>query len=216
VSTALGARSEGIAVGEAITDGQSANAAVKQLEDRFTKTIESNSKTLETERAMIAQLQPRAQQDEVAAEILLQTHKQLKKAPAIAPVGSVVGEGGTLTTFVGAQEQTAKARADKSQQRVNKAVDTAAATQRKVSTAERQRAALRRALGTGGAVDDSSGVAGVPRTGWGSEGTAAVTVESLNRYLESKASPMAGSGRDLLIAGARYDIDPRLIVAIAG
>lgn len=43
-----------------------------------------------------------------------------------------------------------------------------------------------------------------------------VSAASLDRYLESKASPMAGAGAALLTAGVEHRIDPRLLVAIAG
>lgn len=213
---AVGARSEGIPAGQDINDGTSAKAAVEQLDLRLEKTINANTKTLVEQRTVIAELQPVAQRDEVAVEILRQAQAQLSETPTIAPVQSLVGKDGMLTILVESEKRRAKSRAAASSDAASKAIETAAATQHTVATAERQRSALKRALGTGGAVDDSSGVAGIPQTGWGSDGTAAVTVDTLNRYLESKASPMAGSGRDLLLAGARYDIDPRLIVAIAG
>jgi len=43
-----------------------------------------------------------------------------------------------------------------------------------------------------------------------------VTPASLDQYLESKASPIAGHGTDLMRSGVRWNIDPRLIVAISG
>ncbi|MBC7644693.1 MAG: hypothetical protein H7123_06175 [Thermoleophilia bacterium] len=61
-----------------------------------------------------------------------------------------------------------------------------------------------------------TGLGEFPAHGWGGAGTAAVTPASLDSYLESKASPIAGHGTDLLRSGVRWNIDPRLIVAIAG
>jgi RHS repeat-associated protein len=43
-----------------------------------------------------------------------------------------------------------------------------------------------------------------------------VSPSSLNNYLQSKNSPLAGEGSTLFDAGRRHDVDPRLIVAIAG
>ncbi len=43
-----------------------------------------------------------------------------------------------------------------------------------------------------------------------------VSADSLNKYLSSKNSPMAGQGTNLMNAGAQYDIDPRLLVSLSG
>lgn len=43
-----------------------------------------------------------------------------------------------------------------------------------------------------------------------------VSAASLNRYLSGKGSPMAGSGAGLFGAGQAYNLDPRLLVALAG
>lgn len=43
-----------------------------------------------------------------------------------------------------------------------------------------------------------------------------VTAQSLNAYLQSKGSPLAGQGNGFLNAGKTYNVDPRFIVAIAG
>ena len=39
---------------------------------------------------------------------------------------------------------------------------------------------------------------------------------SIDSYLDSKGSPMVGQGQTLDTAGQRYDVDPRLLVSIAG
>ena len=43
-----------------------------------------------------------------------------------------------------------------------------------------------------------------------------MTAAGIDRYLQSKASPLVGAGAAFLRAGVRYHVDPRLIVAIAG
>lgn len=43
-----------------------------------------------------------------------------------------------------------------------------------------------------------------------------VSAGTLDDYLASKGSPMAGSGADILEAGVEFRIDPRFIVAVAG
>jgi hypothetical protein len=44
----------------------------------------------------------------------------------------------------------------------------------------------------------------------------AVSADSLNKYLSSKNSPMAGQGANLMNAGAHYNIDPRLLTSLSG
>jgi hypothetical protein len=44
----------------------------------------------------------------------------------------------------------------------------------------------------------------------------AITVAEIDRYLESKNSPLAGHGEAFLDSGRRWNVDPRLVVAIAG
>jgi hypothetical protein len=46
--------------------------------------------------------------------------------------------------------------------------------------------------------------------------TACPTADSINRYLKSKDSPAAGYGQQFIDEGHRYNIDPRLPVAIMG
>ena len=43
-----------------------------------------------------------------------------------------------------------------------------------------------------------------------------VSASSLNTYLSSKNSPMTGQGTNLMNTGAQYNIDPRLLVSLAG
>lgn len=44
----------------------------------------------------------------------------------------------------------------------------------------------------------------------------AITAEELDRYLTDKGSPLAGQGQTLMDSGRRWNVDPRLTVAIAG
>ena len=43
-----------------------------------------------------------------------------------------------------------------------------------------------------------------------------VTAEELDRYLRDKGSPMAEQGQALVESGRQWNVDPRLVVAIAG
>lgn len=43
-----------------------------------------------------------------------------------------------------------------------------------------------------------------------------VTAEQIRRFLESQGSPMAKYAENIVLAGNRYGVDPRLIVAISG
>jgi hypothetical protein len=78
--------------------------------------------------------------------------------------------------------------------------------------AQRRIDALRRAASTSAVSPTQEGAS----YRFGSPQSAAVSVVSLDRYLQSKASPIAGAGKALLAAGVKYHVDPRLVVAIAG
>jgi|ERR1035441_47310 hypothetical protein len=43
-----------------------------------------------------------------------------------------------------------------------------------------------------------------------------VSSSTLNRYLQQKSSPIYGQGQNLFNAGQTYNVDPRLVVALAG
>jgi RHS repeat-associated protein len=43
-----------------------------------------------------------------------------------------------------------------------------------------------------------------------------VSASSLDNYLGTKSSPMIGQGANLMTAGAQYNVDPRLLVSLAG
>ncbi len=76
--------------------------------------------------------------------------------------------------------------------------------------ADRRLRALQRATQTQG---KSNGSTGSWRFG---SGGPAVSADSIDQYLESKGSPLAGEGDAFVKAGVRERVDPRLIVAIAG
>ncbi len=44
----------------------------------------------------------------------------------------------------------------------------------------------------------------------------ATSSDSLDKYLRSKGSPLAGQGQALMDAGSKFDVDPRFIVSLAG
>jgi hypothetical protein len=50
----------------------------------------------------------------------------------------------------------------------------------------------------------------------GTSPDASVSASTLNNYLGTKNSPMVGQGTNLLNSGAQYNIDPRLLVSLAG
>ncbi|MCW2960187.1 MAG: Cell wall-associated glycosyl hydrolase [Thermoleophilia bacterium] len=93
---------------------------------------------------------------------------------------------------------------------LDEVTEGAAELQGDVLDAQRRLAAIRRAVG-------SAGSPASPIGSWrfGSGGPT-VSAESIDRFLASKGSPMAGHGRGFLKAGLEHDLDPRLIVAIAG
>jgi hypothetical protein len=78
--------------------------------------------------------------------------------------------------------------------------------------------ALRRRKAFEAAIKGQKSVTGTTGAtyGWGGPDTLPVSASSLDRYLESKASPMTGEGESFLRSGLKWDVDPRLVVAIAG
>lgn len=105
---------------------------------------------------------------------------------------------------------TATSQLERSRQRLDAATRRAASAQAGVLDADRRMRALQRASQTQDERDTTLG-------SWtfGSGGPP-VSAESIDRYLESKGSPLAGSGAALLQSGVEHEVDPRLIVAIAG
>lgn len=76
--------------------------------------------------------------------------------------------------------------------------------------ADRRLRALQRASAT---ADDRDPGIGSWRFG---SGGPSVSAESIDRYLATKGSPLAGQGAAFLEAGVEHEVDPRLVVAIAG
>lgn len=93
----------------------------------------------------------------------------------------------------------------------------AARIQIRLHQQQRQIAAFDTALrGYRGDPDGPNGGNVFPSFGWGGPRTSPVTAESIDRYLESKASPIAGSGVDFMKSGVKWNIDPRFVVAVSG
>lgn len=56
----------------------------------------------------------------------------------------------------------------------------------------------------------------MPNASWASAAPAPPTAYQIDAYLASKSSPMAGQGAAFVASGGRWQLDPRLLVAIAG
>lgn len=76
--------------------------------------------------------------------------------------------------------------------------------------ADRRLRALQRASATADERDP-----GIGSWRFGSGGPP-VSAESIDRYLATKGSPLAGQGAAFLESGVEHEVDPRLVVAIAG
>ncbi|MCW2949893.1 MAG: conjugal transfer protein [Thermoleophilia bacterium] len=76
-------------------------------------------------------------------------------------------------------------------------------------------AACLAALGVAAAAEPGS-PAVIEASAAGTPATAGTTATQLDAYLAGKGSPMAGQGAALMASGGRWQIDPRLIVAISG
>lgn len=90
------------------------------------------------------------------------------------------------------------------------ATEAAATAQAAALDSDRRLRALQRASAT---EDDRDTTLGSWRFG---SGGPSVSAESIDRYLQSKGSPLAGEGAAFLASGVEHEVDPRLIVAIAG
>jgi len=132
---------------------------------------------------------------------------------ASAVVEAFPGAPVPVTDAVDDLDATASATAiafTSSELQLEDATSEAAAAQGTALDADRRVRALQRAVST---EDDTDTGIGSWRFG---SGGPAVSAATLDAYLASKASPIAGSGADLLKTGIKYEIDPRFIVAIAG
>jgi hypothetical protein len=90
------------------------------------------------------------------------------------------------------------------------ATDDASEAQAVALDSDRRLRALQRASAT---EDERDTTLGSWRFG---SGGPAVSAETIDRYLQSKGSPLAGQGAAFLEAGVEHELDPRLVVAIAG
>lgn len=94
--------------------------------------------------------------------------------------------------------------------RLEVATQDAAKAQAVALDSDRRLRALQRASAT---EDDRDTTLGSWRFG---SGGPSVSAETLDRYLQSKGSPLAGEGAAFLESGVEHEVDPRFIVAIAG
>ncbi|MCW2928630.1 MAG: Cell wall-associated glycosyl hydrolase [Thermoleophilia bacterium] len=115
-----------------------------------------------------------------------------------------------LDARIGAAEQQAATSLERIDAKLEDLTEEAADAQAVALDADRRIRALQRASAT---EDERDASVGSWRFG---SGGPAVSARSLDDYLESKGSPMAGSGEDFVKAGVEFEIDPRLVVAIAG
>lgn len=117
---------------------------------------------------------------------------------------------GEIAAAVRSAEAPATARLERLEANLERVTDEAADAQAEVLDADRRLRALQRAAAT---EDDRDTSLGSWRFG---SGGPPVSAGSIDDYLASKASPLAGQGVAFLEAGVEHEIDPRLIVAIAG
>lgn len=177
-------------------------ALVKKLEaDR-----DSAQQRLDAEREALGMVATR-QREIAAANAHLKRRVELLEGTATLvgmPVPSGIQE--TMSEAVDAQQQ----RIDDAESKLTAATERASRAQGIALDADRRLRALERASKTESERDTSLG-------SWqfGSGGPP-VSAASIDQYLQSKGSPMAGQGAAFLEAGVEYEIDPRLIVAIAG
>lgn len=109
------------------------------------------------------------------------------------------------------------------QQLVDTSVEIVSLNQRigDIAQGERAKAAAKAALRRAKAAQKAASAA-VPTdlsmlAGYGTPALASsASGPAIDAYLASKGSPMVGSGQFFMMAGARWNLDPRLVVAIAG
>jgi hypothetical protein len=147
-----------------------------------------------------------------AEALVKEARTQLTEGPDLLPpsiVESIYGDQGTLTRLVVPLEQSQRS----AQRELDAVTSQAADVQGDLLDTERRIKAFETALsGTGRTVYRSNGA--VYR--FGGPGAAPVSAESIDDYLESKASPLAGHGAEFLESGVKHRVDPRFVVAVAG
>lgn len=111
---------------------------------------------------------------------------------------------------VEAIEQMGNRTLEQADAELERATDEAARAQSAALDADRRLRALQRASAT---EDDRDTTLGSWRFG---SGGPSVSAASIDDYLAAKGSPLAGQGAAFLEAGVEHEVDPRLVVAIAG
>lgn len=167
--------------------------------------VSSNSARLKVERTKLLTLIKKQHSFEHDVALLDNKERLVFGASSLIP-----GFSHIATPLKGAKDR-AQNKVDESIIKVNLQTDNAAQQQARLFDAQRRLNAIKRAASADPAevIDDVIGYrfAGKHEL---------VSAKSIDTYLESKASPMAGSGAAILNAGIKNRIDPRFIIAIAG
>lgn len=165
---------------------------------------------LAAERRQLLPIVTRQRASQAAVGRLEQDAERLEPLAEVARLFE--GEAGAKAVAAPIEQASTKAAASLvvATRRLDAVTSVAARAQGDVLDARRRRDALARAIAR---EDDVDPEIGSYRFG---SGGPVVSAASIDEYLESRASPMAGSGAAFLKAGIDHDIDPRLLVAIAG
>ena len=147
-------------------------------------------------------------QRETAALDAIVTERRSVLEDVVALVGTDLPRD--VDTALGAREQAVDADRSRADAALEAATEDASGAQAVALDSDRRLRALQRASAT---EDDRDTTLGSWRFG---SGGPSVSAESLDRYLQSKGSPLAGEGAAFLESGVEHELDPRLIVAIAG
>jgi hypothetical protein len=186
-----------------------ASAAVAlppQLLARLHADSAAASKALVAERARLARA-ARAQQHAAAQAGRADAQATLVRGVAAA-VGIAVPDEARRT--LDDRHAATSAALEVAQRALDAATTRTASAQAVALDADRRIRALERASTTEA---ESSPSGGSWRFG---SGGPAVSAATLDAYLASKGSPMAGQGAAFLKSGVRHEVDPRFVVAIAG
>jgi hypothetical protein len=177
-----------------------------QLVARLHADSAAATRALATARARLATAA--ADQQHAAAE----AGRAQAQARLVRGVAQVVGMAvpSTARATLAQRHDAAAATLRSSQRALDAATARAAAAQAFALDADRRIRALERASTTQA---ESSPSGGSWRFG---SGGPAVSAATLDAYLASKGSPLAGQGDAFLKSGVRHKVDPRFVVAIAG
>jgi hypothetical protein len=215
VALAAGAAVSGLGAGWTSAAPAVLPPAVRQLQAQMSAQQKALSTLLDIQRRMVVtgtQGQQAAQVASVRVTTALHTTQDVLYSLGADGSGLTASDSqaGGLLTRLERDARDATRIANK---------DTAAAgiTQAQLDDVTRRQAAFASAIAgqqkTNGSIPTA---ASTPVYGFGGSQTLPVSAESLDRYLESKGSPIAGQGAVLLQAGERWNVDPRLVVAISG